>query len=304
MQFFSSQSSIINVNELNEEVRLEAQPTMAFSQSLLGPDGKAIGFKKGDTVQYDYYPDLDDEGGELVEYEEVPSTGFTPVKVSYQIKEWGSSLAYRDSLEKLARLDIADVHVTSLINSYKRLQNAQAYAEYVKTDWKYCFLSTTNEFVTGGTLSGTQNEDLSLDNLRGLVAKALVNNIPFYDGESFLYVTGPESSSALEGDTNVTNLLKEDSGRAALNGELGRIARARIVIDNHKIAKSTGVYDEGLLVGADAVLYDVAEAMHLETEVRDLGRFKKLGYLELSGYHKIMDQTSHAKEHIIHVTTA
>lgn len=303
MQFWSTQSSIINVNELNEKVRIEAQPTMAFSQVLSGPDGKALGKNKGDRVQYIYYPDVDTAGGELSEYEEVPSTGFTPVEVDYQIKEYGNSIAYRDTLEKFARIDIEDVHVQALINDYKKLQNTQAYNQFALTDWVAGFLSGGDVFETDGSVTGTVNEDLSLANLSFVKKKAEVNNIPYFDGESYVYITGVEAADTLESDSNLTNLLKEDSGRAALNGEIGRVKRCRVVIDNHKIAKIGATqFDEGFLIGADAVLYDIAEAVHMEGDVKDMGRHKKLGYLELAGYHKIMDQTSHSKEHIIHVT--
>lgn len=304
MQSFSAQSSIINVNELNEKVRLAAQPAKAFSQALIGPDGKALGKGKGDRVQYIYYPDVETEGGELDEFEEVPSTGFTPVEVDYQVKEYGNSIPFRDTLEKLARIDIDDIHMQSLVNDYHKVQNTAAYNQFALTDWKVAFIAAGNKFQKTGAPGGTADADLSLANLSFVKKKAEKENIPYYDGESYLYITGVESADALESDTNLTNLLKEDSGRAALNGEIGRVKRCRVVVDNHKVAKvGLTEFDEGFLVGADAVLVDYAEAVHIETDVKDMGRQKKVGYLELAGYHKIMDQTSHGKEHVIHVTT-
>jgi N4-gp56 family major capsid protein len=305
-QTWADQSSVINVNELTEQIRIAAQPMKAFAQAASGPDGRALGKGRGDTVQYVFYPDVDTQGGELDENEEFPSTGFTPAQVSYTLAEYGNSIKHTGKLEDLSRLGIRDVHMQALLNDWHKLENTQVRAQAITTDWQVALNSTTasSEFVTDGTLTATTNADLSLDGIGFTKTKAKLNKIPFYDGESYLFITGVEGVDALQNDADFQDYVRYDSGRAALNGELGRVRECRIVEDNHVIAKSTGTYDEFFLFGADAVGYDVGCPIEIRTEVKDIGRSLAIAYYTICAWYKVMDQTSHSQEHIIYGSSA
>jgi len=300
-------SSLINVNELSEYVRHAALDMLGFAQLCNAPTGGAIGREKGDTVQYTYYPDVTVAGGELTETDEVPTTSVTPVKGTYVIKEFGNAVTLTSKLQDLSRLDVESDLVQALVKDMKRLENSQAYDAFNSTHWLASF-ATTDEFVTNNTLTAAATQQLDLDNLRFVVRQAEKRLIPYFDGESYVYATGVDSSDALCFDTVVTNLLKEDSGRAALNGEVGRIGRCRIIRDTQKIAKvggsSSGAgaqLDEGFLIGADAVVHEVATPWEMRAEDRDLGRKVKLGYLGKMAWVKMLSQTLHSREMVIKV---
>lgn len=300
-QTWEDQSSIINVNELTEQIRIAAQPMKAFAQAASGPDGRALGKGRGDTVQYTFYPDVDTQGGELDENETFPSTGFTPAQVSYTLAEYGNSIKHSGKLVDLARLGIADVHMQALLNDWHKLENTQVRAQAILTDWQISLDATlsNSEFVTNGTLTHTTDTDLTVDGLGLTKTKAKLNKIPFFDGESFLFLTGVEGVDALQTDSDFTDYIRYDSGRSALNGELGRIRECRVIEDNHVVAKQTGTYDEFFLFGADAVGFDVAQPIEIRSEVGDLGRSFALAYYTICAWYKIMDQTAHSQEHII-----
>lgn len=303
-QIWGDFASLINVNELTLKVRHAAQPTMAFSQAAGAPIGKSLGKNKGDTVQLEFFTNVDTAGGELSETEEVPSTGLTPIKTSYTIKEYGNGMSWTGKLEDLSRLEIEDNFLAALINDWKKLENSEAYTVAKTTDWKAAFIAAENEFVTNGTLVGTADKDLTLDNLRFLKTKAKKNLIPKYDGESYLYITGVDAINSLQSDPDYTELLRYDSGRATLNGELGRLAECRVIEDLHKIQQHAGGFDEGVLFGADGVLTDVACPIEIRREVKDVGRSVKVAYIFLGCWFKPLDQTDHAQEHLIHVSSA
>lgn len=300
-QTWVDQYSTINVNELTEAIRIQAQPMKAFAQAATGPDGRALGLGKGSTVQYVFYPDVDTQGGELDENEEFPSTGFTPAQVSYTVTEYGNSIKHTGKLEDLSRLGIKDVHMQALLNDWHKLENTQVRTQAITTDWQISLDATLSdtEFVTNGTLTHTTDTDLTVDGMGITKTKAKLNNIPFYDGESYLFITGVEGVDALQTDSDFTDYIRYDSGRAALNGELGRIRECRVIEDNHVIAKQTGTYDEFFLFGADAVGFDVAVPIEIRTEVKDVGRDFRIAYYCICAWYKIMDQTSHSQEHII-----
>ncbi|RMH37998.1 MAG: hypothetical protein D6694_12775 [Gammaproteobacteria bacterium] len=297
-------SASINVNELTELVRHAAQPQQAMSQLANPPTGRALGLGRGDTVQYTFFPNMTTSGGELDENDTIPAGSITPVKATYTVKEYGNSLTWTGKLEDLSRLTLEDSFMKALMDDMQKLMNTQVYNQAKLTDYKAVFNSTGDEFVTNGTPTKTADQDLSLANLSFVRRKAKANNIPLYDGESYVYVADIDSSHSLQDDSALTDILREDSGRAALNGEIGRVKGCRVVEDNHKLAKATGSLGEGFLFGADAVGHEVALPWEIRREVKDFGRSIAVAYYGIMAWFKIMDQTTHSQEHIIHVTSA
>jgi hypothetical protein len=305
-QTFAAYDAATSVNELTMLVRQEAQPMKAFSQAAVPPSGGELGKGKGDTVQYTFAPDVDTEGGILIETEDMPATGLTPIKATATLDELGNSIQFTGKLKDLNRLDLDDVHIAALINDYQKVMNSRAYDAAKTTDWKIAMSGTASsrEFVTNGTLTFTQDSDLDLDNLGYITTRAEDQNIPKWDGESYLGIWGPDSIESASSDTTLSTLLSRDSGRDALNNEIGRVKQQRLVKDNHKVATSTGSFKEGFLLGADAVVKEVGQPVEVRREDRDYGRFLGLAWYEISVHFKVLDQTTHSREHIIHVTSA
>lgn len=312
-QSWASYSSLINVNELTDYVRHEAQDMQSFDQLCNPPTGGALGKNKGDTVQYTYYPDINTSGGELDENEEIPEGEVAPVKGTYTLAEYGHAIKWTGKLEELSRLSVESDFMKALTNQMKKVLNTMAFNQFDASDWIATFNSTADEFRTDGTaasFTNVANEDLTLANLRYLRRQAEKRLIPTFDGESYVLVTGVDSADNLAYDSDVQTALREDSGRAALNGEIGRVAGCRIIKDTHKIAKvggsSTGSganLDKSYLVGGDAVLKEFALAPEIRFEDKDFKRNLRVAWYYIGAAHKIMDQTLHSKEHIIRVVS-
>lgn len=305
--------STITVPELTDFVRHAAQELQGFAQLTNAPTGEALGRGKGDTVQYTFFPNLSTSGGVIAENEEIPEGSLVPISGSYVVQEYGNSTKWSGKLAHLSRLPVEDGLVQALINDMKKAQNTAAHAEFDSTDWIATFNSTADEFRTDGTaasFTNAANEQLSFANLRYLVRQARKNLIPYFDGESYVFITGVDSCDALRYDSGVTDLLKYDSGRAALNGEVGRIAQCRLVEDNHKVAKVGGTssgagleLDEGFLIGADAVINEYALAPEIRAQDKDFGRSTGVAWYFMAAWKKIYSQTLHSKEHVIKVTS-
>jgi len=304
-QSWGSYSSLINVNQLTEDVRHAAQDLLGFSQLASPPTGKALGLNAGDTVQYTYFPRVSSSGGQLDENEEIPESSVTPIKGTYSVAEFGNSMKWTGKLEDLSRLSIEDDFMVALVEDLKRLENDAVYDQAVLTDYVAVFNSATgNEFVTNATPTKANDTGLNLANLRFLRRKARAQLIPPFDGESYVVVTGVDDADSLCYDTDVTDLLREDSGRSALNGEVGRVAGCRIVEDTHKIAKiGSTSFDQVILFGADSIVNEVALPWEIREEVKDFRRQVAVAYYSIQTWYKVLDQTLHSREHMIRASS-
>lgn len=310
-QSWSGIGSSITVPELTEFIRHAAQEMQGFAQLCNAPTGKALGRNAGDTVQYTFFPNLSTTGGAIAENQEMPEGSLVPVSGNYVVQEYGNSTKWTGKLEDLSRLPIEDGFVQALMNDMHKAQNTAAFTEFDASSWIANFSASGDEFRTDGvaaSFSNTTNEQASLANLRYVVRQARKNNIPLFDGESYVYITGVDSSDAIKYDSAVTDLLKHDSGRAALNGEVGRIGMARLVEDNHVIAKvgggATGAgadLDKGYLIGADAVINEYALAPEVRAQDKDFGRSMGVAWYFIAAWKKIYSQSLHSKEHVIRV---
>ena len=305
---WGSLSGTTSVPHLTEYLRQQAQEQQGFDQLTVPPShGYSLGKNKGDTVQYTYFQNITSTGGELSETERV-KTGSVPfIKTNYTIKEYGNGFTYSERLEIFEQLDVEDAFMAALVDEMKKLKNRLAFAEFDSTAWKVAFGATpaSNEFKQGASLTVTAAADLSRDNLRFVVKKAKLNNIPKFDGESYAYITGVESSEALRYDTNVQTSLREDSGLSALNGEVTRLVECRILEDSHVISKIGATqYDVGYLIGADCVLNDWALPPEIRAQDDDFGRACEVAYIFYAAWKKILSHSVHGMEHCIKVTSA
>ncbi len=303
-QSWSGISSTITVNELTEFIRHAAQDMQGFAQLCNPPTGQALGRGRGDTVQYTFFPNLSVSGGVLAENEEIPEGSLVPISGSYVVQEYGNSTKWTGKLETLSKLPVEDGFVQALINDMRKAQNTAAFLEFDDTDWIANFSGSGNEFRTDGvaaSFSNTTNSDLSLANLRYLVRQARKRLIPYFDGESYLVVSGVDSLDALRFDSTVTTMLQYDSGRAALNGEVGRLAQCRLVEDSHKVAKAgaSTTIDSVYLIGADAVVNEYALPPEVRAQDKDFGRSIAVAWYFIAAWKKIYSQTLHSKEHVI-----
>lgn len=308
VQTWGASSSLINVNELTDYVRFQAQNMQAFSQVCVPPTGLAMGMGVGDTGQYTYYKKISNAGGELDENEPIPEGNITPIKSTFQIKEHGNSVKYTGKYEAFCRLDVKDPFIKALADDLRALENKLAFTAANATSWQISLKASAREFVTNATPTQVADSDLSLVNLRFISRKAKANKIPKFDGERYVLITGVDSSDAARYDTDVTTAVARaasDSGRAALNGEVGSIAECRIVEDTDQIVKiGSTQFDTSFLIGGDAILNEYALLPELREDVSDHKRSMSLAYYFLAAWSRIMNQTDHGQEHVIKVTSA
>lgn len=298
--------SLVDVDNLQEKVRIEALERLGFAQMLNEDAGTAIGKNNGDTVVYTYYPQLTVDALAVDETDELPRQTVVPVRGSYTVSEYGAAIPLTGKLKDLSNIDNEEVYVSLLADHMQKKENLIAANLARTTSWKYVYLAAGNNFTTNGTASGTQNEDLSFDNLCDLTAEAEDRNIPTYDGENYVVVARGRTINSLAKSSAVTNMIQNTMPESALNKEIGIVGNARLIKDTQAsvIGTSTGSFLEHFLFGADALLKELAVAPELSFESDNHGRFREIAYSWIAGYAKIYSQSAHSKEHIIHITSA
>lgn len=296
------------VPELTELVRMQAQEAQGLAQLANPPDEDNLGKNAGDEVYYLFVQNLSTTGGKLVEQVPIPKGRMVLVRSSFKIYEYGNSIGWTGKLQDLARIDVNSPFMKGLMNDLRKLENQAVYTEAVKTDWKIRLDHATNNTIsmtTNGTPSGQTQADPEWAALIRILGEAEDRNIPTFDGENYVYVTGTQAITKLRLDANLREMLRTEEGRAVINGEIGRVAGMRLVRDTHVIDKSAGAssYNEGLLFGADAVQQQVGLPWEVRYDEDDFGRNKACAYYGIMGWWKMLDQTDHGQEHIIHVTS-
>lgn len=303
---FTAYGDQVTTNKLTLEVRQEAQPTKAFSQAATPPTGESMGLREGDTGQYTFAPDVDTEGGQIPEGDRIPATGLTPVKATFVLVEFANSVDYTGKLRDLSNIDIEDVHIGALLNDYQKAINTAAFVEFDKTDWLVVITTaaSTREFSKTGSVSTTQDTDLTLDTLGFVRTQAENENIPFWDGESYLVLAAPDTVENLASDSTLATLLSRDSGRDALNNEFGRVKECRLVKDNHKLVTNNSAgFKPFYLVGNDAVVNEVAQPVEIRFQDDDFERSLAIAWYLIASWFKVLDETLHGREHIIKSVT-
>lgn len=296
------------VPELTQLVRMQAQEAQGLAQLANPPDEENLGKGSGDEVYYIFVRNISNTGGLLTESVPIPKGKVTLVRSSFKIYEYGNSLEWTGKLEDLSRIDLNHPFMRALMDDLRKLENAAVYTEAVKTDWKIQVNHATNNTIvvtTNGTVAGAALADPEWPALTRIVAEAEDRLIPYYDGESYVYVTGQQAVTKLRLDSVVREILRQDSGRAVINGEIGRVAQCRIVKDNYSIDKTAGAsaFNEGLLFGADAVQLQVGLPWEVRRQLADYGRDIGVAYYGIMGWWKMLDQTDHAQENIMHVSS-
>jgi len=299
----NSLGGYLSNDELSAKIRVASQPMQKFRQFTKPED--SAGAHKGEYVLFNKISNIVTQGGVLTETSTIPKTNFTITQGSLQILEYGNAIPYTLKAETLEESSLqSDVQI-ALKNDMAKVLDSAAAIEFVTSKFKVVCLGTASTtFTTDGTAGGTAGANLSTDNVKDIVDKMKINNIPFYDGNNYVAIC---STTAIRGlHDSFEDIAQYTSLESSLSGEVGRYYMTRFVEETNFLSNSLGSgsqYGEAVFFGDDAIREGIALPEQLRIDSTDYGRDQGIAWLGLLGFKKIWDYAVDSEERIIHVTS-
>jgi len=290
---------------LSAKIRHAAQPIQKFRQFVDAEP--AAGRKRGDSFLYDKISNITTAGGTLNETETIPKRNYTIVQDSLSITEYGNSIPFTLKGQTLAEIDVPASVRTVLMNDMAKTLDSQAAAQFQATDYlAVCSDSATTVFTSNSAVTITASANMSDKNVRDVIDKMKVLNIPRHSDGNFVCIA---STNSIRGLYDYFEAKAQNTTMGPLfSGEIGRYYGCRFVEETNVLSNVIGngsVLGEAVFFGADAVKEGIAipEGLRIDTP-KDFGRDQNIAWYYLGGFKKTWDFTSDGETRIIRVTSA
>lgn len=300
----SSLGGYYAVPQLSKEIRIIAQPMMKFRKYCKPMD--LAGRNKGDKIYFNKNTNPTSLGGTISETSTIPKTGYTVAQSSLSMTEYGLAIPYTQKLQSLGEISIDDVVRTQLRNSMAKVLDSTAAAQFQAATLKMTIVNTatTSSATTAATATSTAN--MSDKNVRDIVDKMKVLNIPKWDGTTYQCIA---STNSLRGLYDFFEPKAQQTNLSTLRaGSVGEYYGCMFEEETNVLSNTLGsgsIYGEAVFFGEDAVREGIAvgEEIRMNTPI-DFGRDLALAWYYLGGFQIVWDYATDSTTRIIHVTSA
>lgn len=308
---FSTYGSYVSVPKLNKEMRAQALPNYVFRQFVDKKDG--LGASAGDTVHFSKRLRIDTAGGSLTETASMTQHNIKVVKGTATVGELGNKVLYTQKMDTLASFNMKSEYGQGLVDDQVYTIDASVKTQFATAKFKVvCTASskTGYNFTTTGTATATALNDVTANNIRGIIDLAKTYKIPKMGG-SYVLIGATNLISSIYDDLQAVAQYADPEFR--FKDEVGRYYGARAIEDNGQCDTTAGssAFGEGFLFGDEAVAEVVALPEEMRYYEEEAGRFKYLMWYTILGHKKIWDRVIDGQtadlnglERIIHITSA
>lgn len=212
---------------LSKKLRHAAQPLMKFRQFVDAES--AAGKSRGDTFLFNKISNIATGGGTLTETETIPKTNYTIVQGSLVITEYGNSIPFTLKGQTLAEVNVPEAIKVVLRDDMAKALDSAAAAQYVASDYiAVCSDTATTVFTTNSTVAVSATANMSDKNVRDVVDRLKVLNVPRYDGSNYISIASTNSVRGLYDffESKAVNTTMDPS----YNGEVGRYYGLKTIV--------------------------------------------------------------------------
>ena len=291
-----------SIDDLSRELRYQAQ-TLQMFRKFTKPEPMA-GRNKGDKVLFDKILNLTSNGGTIAETSTIPTTNYTINQGSLTMTEYGISVPFTQKLDNLAMVNVPETIKVSLRNSMSKVLDSAAAAQFVASDYKVtCANTATTSFGSASTAPDAAGANMSDKNVRDIVDRMKILNIPAYDGDMYCAICSTNSIRGLYDFFEAKAM--QTTMKPLLKGEVGAYYKTRFFEETNYLSNVLGTYyGEAVFFGEDAVREGIAVGEEIRMKVStDYGRDLGLAWYYLGGFQKVWDFTSDTETRILHVTS-
>jgi len=292
-------------DELSKKVRHAAQPIMRFRQ-FVDPEA-AMGKSRGDKVLFNKISNISTAGGTLTETATIPKNNYTIKQGTLTVNEYGNAIPFTLKAQTLAEISVDDAIKIVLRNDMAKVLDSAAATQFKTSDYKATITNTaTTTFGSAGAALDTSNASMSDKNVRDIIDKMKILNVPRYDGSNYICIASTNSVRGLY-DFFEAKAYTAGETKQMFAGEVGTYYGCRFIEETNVLVNTLGtssVNGEAVFFGGDAIREGIAIAEEIRIDMpKDFGRDQGIAWYYLGGFVKTWDFSNDAETRIIHVTS-
>lgn len=300
----NSLGGYLSNDALSKQIRHSAQPIMKFRQ-FVDPE-PAAGKNRGDVVYFNKISNISTAGGTLNETSTIPKRNYTIKQGSLSVTEYGNAVPYTLKAQTLADVAVPDIVKTVLRNDMAKVLDSAAAAEFKSAVYKATVTNTaTTTFGTAGAALATASGNMSDKNVRDIIDRMKILNIPRYDGSNYICIASTNSIRGLYDFFEAK--ISQTSAKPMFSGEVGDYYGCRFVEETNILSNILGsntLYGEAVFCGDDAVREGIVIPEDIRIDLpKDFGRDQGIAWYYLGGFQQVWNFTNDGETRMIHLTS-
>ena len=303
---FLNESDRLAMIKMDSDIRFQAGYMMQF-RNLAKPI-KAFGRNKGSVVEIEKYQKLAKATGTISELQSLPMQKPNVGFVQATIAEYGNGVSYTKKSQTLAEYSVDETLKKILAMNVAESMDQVAGTEFQNADVFYTPTSTSaGTLDKDGTVSTSAGASITAAHIRDLIRNLKTDNVPKWDGNSYLAILSAFAMAKLFEDTatgGIVDLHKYDQPENLINGEIGSYFGMRFVEENNVLSNTIGGSahnGEGIICGFEPVVEALVEPESTMAESWDFNRFTGIAWNALTGFKKVWTNSTDSEYHLVRI---
>ena len=303
---FLNESDRLAKIKMDSDIRFQAGNMMQF-RNLAKPI-KAFGRNKGSVVEIEKYQKLTKATSTISELQSLPMQKPNVGFVQATIAEYGNGVSYTKKSQTLAEYSVDETLKKILAMNVAESMDQVAGTEFQNADVFYTPTSSSaGTLDKDGTVSTGASASITAAHIRDIIRNLKTDNVPKWDGNSYLAVLSAFAMSKLFEDTatgGIVDLHKYDQPENLINGEIGSYFGMRFVEENNVLSNTIGGSahnGEGIICGFEPVVEALVEPESTMAESWDFNRFTGIAWNALTGFKKVWTNSTDSEYHLVRI---
>lgn len=296
---------------LAERVRMRALAMTQF-RGLARPE-PSFGANRGQAVAIEKWQKLNVDTSTVSEWANLPLKKPNINEITVTISEYGNGVSSTKKAKTISEYLLDEQLRRVLEMNVTETMDKVVGAEFQTSDVFWTPTGTASApdgtIDKDGTVSTASTRDIQAFDFRQIRANLRKDNIPTFDGASYLAVMNPFGMNALFSDEQAAGMVEQrkyDQPESLIRGEIGSYFGFRFVEESLVLSDSLNTQTthngEVIVIADDAVVEAVAmPETILAQDTKDFGRFIDLAWHAYTGFEKIWSNAVDGEYRIVRI---